>query len=153
MEALTDAYLHPDIGIRKSEYARLRREIEKDIAEWKREAKELQARMDTKSISQEQMQAAEELAAEVRKGIDLLAFEEKRKVLQLLGIQGTVRQDDAQVSIRVEGLERLRPDAINRTGNRCQPSLPRPGTRASWTEPGGSVKARATRFLSIAEDA
>lgn len=121
MEALTDAYLDPDIGMRKAEYAHLWREIEKEISERKREAAKLQAQMEMKAISHQQMQAAEQFAAEVRKGIDLLAFEEKQKVLQLLGIQGTVRvEDDERVSVRVEGLfPETRVEVSSKASGRC----------------------------------
>ena len=105
LEALTDAYLDPDIGMRKAEYARRRRSIEKEIAEQQREATDLRARIETKTVTEEQVQAVEEFSAEVREGIDLLGFEDKRKVLQLLGIRGRVRHDrDQEISVQVEGL-------------------------------------------------
>ncbi|NIN64088.1 MAG: hypothetical protein GTO63_05090 [Anaerolineae bacterium] len=69
--------------MRKSECAGRRREIEKEIAERRRAAADLRARIETKTITQEQMQAAEEFAADARKGIDLLSLEEKRRVLEL----------------------------------------------------------------------
>lgn len=105
LEALTDAYLDPDIGIRKAEYAQRRRSIEKEIAERQREATDLRARIETKTVTEEQVQAVEEFTAEVREGIDLLGLEDKRKVLQLLGIRGRVRHDrDQRISVQVEGL-------------------------------------------------
>jgi hypothetical protein len=103
--ACNNAYLDPDIGMRESEYAGHRREIEKGIAERQRAAADLRARIETKTITQEQMQAVEESAADVRKGIDLLGFEEKRRVLELLRVQGRVcYDDDEEYWIELEGL-------------------------------------------------
>jgi site-specific DNA recombinase len=105
LQALTDTYLDPDIGMKKEEYARLRREIEAEMTGRRREIAELRKRMEAASISEEQIHAVEEFAAEVRQGIDSLNFEEKRKVLHLLGIRGTVRHDAEQrASIELRGL-------------------------------------------------
>ena len=105
LQALTDTYLDPDIGMKKDEYARLRREIEAEMSGRRREIAELRKRKEATSISEEQIHAVEEFASEIRQGIDSLNFEEKRKVLHLLGIRGTVRHDGEQgASIEVSGL-------------------------------------------------
>jgi site-specific DNA recombinase len=105
LKALTDVYLDPEIGMKRAEYARLRRQIETEMAGRRREVVELRKRKEATTITEEQVQAVEEFAAEVRQGIELLDFEEKRDVLHLLGVQGTVRHDGGQrVSIEVSGL-------------------------------------------------
>ena len=104
LEALTNAYLDPDIGMPKAEYARRRRDIEKEITDWKREAQEIQGRLETETITQERMQAVEEFAAEVAQGIELVDFEEKRKVLRMLQVSGKVYTDDEEPWIELEGL-------------------------------------------------
>ena len=104
LDALTDAYLDPDIGMRKVEYTSRRRTIETEIAAREREGAELSARIETAVITQDQMQAVEDFAAEVSNGIDLLGFEDKRTVLELLGVRGRVRHDeDGQGSVELEG--------------------------------------------------
>jgi len=51
------------------------------------------------------MKAIEEFAAQVAEGIDLLDFEGKRKVLQMLEVRGLVhREEDGKVWIELEGL-------------------------------------------------
>ena len=105
LDALTEAYLDPDIGISKAEYTRRRQAIEKEIAEWEREAQVMQERLKAEAITQGQMEAIEEFAAQVAEGIDLLDFEDKRKVLQMLEVRGLVhREEDGKVWIELEGL-------------------------------------------------
>lgn len=104
LETLMNAYLDPDIGMRKAEYTRRRREIEKEIAEWRREAVEVQKRLETEAITRERMEAIEEFAAKVAQGIGLLDFDQKRKVLQMLEVRGVVHHDDGEASIELEGL-------------------------------------------------
>jgi hypothetical protein len=51
------------------------------------------------------MQAVEEFAPDVRRGVDLLGFEEKRRVLEFLGVQGRVCYDDDEEHwTQLEGL-------------------------------------------------
>ena len=104
LDALTKAYLDPDIGMPKAEYARCRRDIEKEITDWEREAQEIQRRLEAEAITQERMQAIEEFAAEVAQGIELVDFEEKQKVLRMLQVSGKVYTDDEQPWIELEGL-------------------------------------------------
>jgi site-specific DNA recombinase len=104
LEALTDAYLDPDIGMSKTEYIRRRREIQKEIRDWDREAQETQGRMETETITPERREAIEEFAAKVAEGIELLDFEEKRRVLKMLEVRGTVHRDDEGAWIELEGL-------------------------------------------------
>jgi hypothetical protein len=87
LEALTNAYLDPDIGMPKAEYVRRRPDIEKEITDWEREAQEIQRRLEAEAITQERMQAIEEFAAEVAQGIELVDFEEKQKVLRMLQVR------------------------------------------------------------------
>ena len=103
LEALTDAYLDPEIRMSKWEYARQRRRIEEEIEAWQHEAAEARKRLEQKAITKEQMEAVEEFAAKVSKGIDRLSFEEKRKILQMLEVRGTVHHDD-EVWVELEGL-------------------------------------------------
>jgi len=128
LKALTDTYLDPDIGMKKAEYARIRREIDGEIAGRKREVAELRKRLEATTITEEQMQAVEEFAAEVREGIDLLDSEEKREVLHLLGVRGTVRHDgDQRVSIEVRGLfPEAKVGVSSRTSGRCGHRWPLP---------------------------
>jgi len=103
LETLTDAYLDPDIGLRKTEYARRRDSIEKEIAGREREAADLRARIETRTVTDAQMQAVEEFSAEVRKGVDLLGLAEKRKVLKMLGVRGRVRYGpDGEASVDLD---------------------------------------------------
>jgi site-specific DNA recombinase len=104
LEALTNAYLDPDIGMPKVEYTRRRREIEKEIVEWGQEAQEIQGRLEAEAITRDRMEVIEQFAAEVARGIDLLDFGEKRKVLQMLEVRGVVHQDDEGTWIELEGL-------------------------------------------------
>jgi len=104
LEALTNAYLDPDIGMPKAEYARRRRDIEKEITDWEREIQEIQGRLETEAITQERMQAIEEFAAEVAQGIELVDFEDKRKVLTMLQVSGKVYASDEEPWIELEGL-------------------------------------------------
>ncbi len=105
LETLTDAYVDPDIGMRKAEYSRRRHSIEKEIAGREREAADLRARIETGTITDAQIQAVEEFSAEVRKGIDLLGFAEKRNVLKMLGVRGRVRYGpDGEALIDLDGL-------------------------------------------------
>ncbi|MBM4465143.1 MAG: recombinase family protein [Chloroflexi bacterium] len=104
LDALTEAYLDPDIGISKAEYTRRRQAIEKEIAEWEREAQGMQERLKAEAITQEQMEAIEEFAAKISQGIDLLGFEEKRKVLTMLEVKGMIHREDGKEWIELEGL-------------------------------------------------
>ena len=104
LEALTNAYLDPDIGMPKAEYTRHRQYIKKAIADWEREAREIQARLETEAITQERMEAIETFAAEVSEGIELLDFEAKRKVLRMLEVSGKVYHEDEDPWIELEGL-------------------------------------------------
>ena len=104
LEALTNAYLDPDIGMPKAEYTRRRRDTEKEITGWEREAQEIQGRLETEAITRERMEAIEEFAAEVAQGIELVDFEDKRKILTMLEVRGAVRQEDEQPWIDLEGL-------------------------------------------------
>jgi len=127
LEALTEAYLDPDIGIRKAEYTRRRREIEKGVAEWDREVQDVQGWLETEAITQERMEAIEEFAAQVTEGIELLDFEEKRKVLQMLEVRGVVHHDGEESWIELEGL--FPPTEVgvssNTSGNyNCQNGFP-----------------------------
>jgi len=119
LEALTDAYLDPDIGMPKNEYTRRRRDIEKEIAEWEREGREIQGRLETEAITQERMQAIETFAVEVAEGIELLDFEEKRKVLRMLEVSGKVYQDDKEPWIELEGLFPLTEVGLSSTTSQC----------------------------------
>jgi site-specific DNA recombinase len=104
LDALTEAYLDPDIGISKAEYSRRRQAIEKEIAEWEQEAQVVQERLKAEAITQEQKEALEEFAAKISEGIDFLDFEDKRKVLQILEVRGKVRREDGREWIELEGL-------------------------------------------------
>jgi len=104
LDALTEAYLDPDIGIGKAEYSRRRKAIEKEIAEWEHEAQGMQERLKAEAITQEQMEAIEEFAAKISEGIDFLEFEDKRKVLQMLEVRGMVHREDGKEWIELEGL-------------------------------------------------
>lgn len=104
LEALTEAYLDPDIGISKAEYTRRRREIENEIARWEREVQEVQGQLETEAITRERMEAIEEFAAEVAQGIELVDFEEKRKVLRMLEVRGAVHHEEEGSWIELEGL-------------------------------------------------
>jgi len=119
LEALTNAYLDPDIGMPKNEYTRRRRDIEKEIAEWEREGREIQGRLETEAITQERMEAIETFAVEVAEGIELLDFEEKRKVLRMLEVSGKVYQDDKEPWIELEGLFPLTEVGLSSTTSQC----------------------------------
>jgi site-specific DNA recombinase len=119
LEALTNAYLDPDIGMPKAEYTRRRRDIQKEIAEWEREAQEIQGRLETEAITQERMQAIEEFAAEVAQGIELVNFEEKRKVLTMLQVSGQVYASDEEPWIELEGLFPPTQVGLLSTTSRC----------------------------------
>ena len=132
LEALTDAYLDPDIGMSKAEYTRRRREIQEEIREWDREAQEIQGRLETETITRERMEVIEEFAAKVAEGIELLDFEEKRRVLKMLEVRGTVHHDDEGAWIELEGL--FPPTDVglsSKTPSRCGCRLPTPPGLAS----------------------
>jgi site-specific DNA recombinase len=119
LEALTNAYLDPDIGMPKAEYTRRRRDIEKEITDWEREAQEIQGRLETEAITQERMQAIEEFAAEVAQGIELVGFEDKRKVLTMLQVSGKVYAGDEEPWIELEGLFPPTQVGLSSTTSRC----------------------------------
>ena len=119
LEALTEAYLDPDIGMKKSEYTRRRREIEREIAEWEREAQEVQRRLDAEVITREQMEAIEEFASKVAQGIDLLTFEDKRKVLRMLEVRGVVHHEGEEVWIELQGLFPVTEVGVSAKASRC----------------------------------
>jgi hypothetical protein len=128
LEALTNAYLDPDIGMPKAEYTRRRRDIEKEITGWERETQEIQGRLETEAITQERMQAIEEFAAEVAQGIELVGFEDKRKVLTMLQVSGKVYANDEEPWIELEGLFLPTQVGLSSTTSRCS-SIPAPRCR------------------------
>jgi hypothetical protein len=119
LETLTNAYLDPDIGMPKAEYTRRCRDTEKEITGWEREAQDIQGRLETEAITQERMQAIEEFAAEVAQGIELVDFEEKRKILSMLEVRGAVRQEDEDLWIDLEGLFPPTQVGLSSTTSRC----------------------------------
>lgn len=103
LEALTEERINPDVMMSQAEYIHCRQPILRDIAEREREIEEVKARLETEVITEVQVQAIEEFTDEVCRGIELLDFEGKRKVLRLLEIQGMVHREDGEAWIELEG--------------------------------------------------
>jgi site-specific DNA recombinase len=104
LEALTDAFLDPDIGMEKSEYIRRRREIKQEINELEREIQNLKHRLSKETITREHIATIEKFASKIAERIDSLSWEEKREVLKLLRVRGKVHHDERGTWIELEGL-------------------------------------------------
>ena len=110
------------------------KEIEKEIADWEREAREIQGRLEAETITQERMEAIEQFAARVAEGIQLVGFEDKRKVFRMLEVRGKVHQEAEGTWIELEGLFPATEVGLSsKMSARCDcrlPPLPMPVSRA-----------------------
>jgi len=104
LDRLTQNFIDPDIMMGKGEYIRNRQPILTDIAKWEREIEEVQTRLEAEAISDVQVEAIEEFTAKVSEGIEMLGFEDKRRILRLLEVQGMVHREDGEAWIELEGV-------------------------------------------------
>jgi site-specific DNA recombinase len=88
LDALTELFIEGDLT--KDEYRSRKGKIKTHLTRLENEARELAARRAAGAPSADQWRRVEDFAAAVSTGIDALTFEEKRKVFQLLNLQGRV---------------------------------------------------------------
>lgn len=111
LDNLTEERIDPEIRMGKAEYIRRRQPILRDIAEREREIEEVQTRLEAEAITEVQVGAIEQFTARVCQGIEMLDFEDKRRVLRLLEVRGMVHQEDGQTWLELEGV--FPPDHIS----------------------------------------
>jgi len=98
---LLDLYLADELprallSEKRKELARRKRELEKERAS-------LQARLEQAAISEDQIAAIDKFCAKVREGLNHCQFEDKRRILEMLNVQGIVKGQDGQVVITLSG--------------------------------------------------
>ncbi len=105
LDSLTDLFLDPDVHMGKDEYVQRRQKLTDELNGYARQVADIERRREQQTLDEEQIHAVEEFAARVTEGIDLLDDHEKRRVLELLQIQGVVNHDpDGRSEVSLDGL-------------------------------------------------
>ncbi len=78
--------------------------LEETLANLRREQTEISAHLQTKVLSNEQIADIEAFCAQIRHGLDIATFEQKRQVIDLLDVRGTLAIENEEKVVYVKCL-------------------------------------------------
>jgi site-specific DNA recombinase len=105
LDRLTDTYIDVDIHMTRDEYIRRREQIQDEVNSLNEQLAELEEKLTTKEVTEEQIANFERFADEIREHLESASWEVKHRILEHLQITGWVKWvKEAEAKIRLEGL-------------------------------------------------
>ena len=91
LDRLTDTYLDPEIPMSRDEYIRRREQIQDEVEGLDEQLAELEEKLTTKEVTEEQIANFKQFADEIREYLENASWDLKHRILEHLQITGWVK--------------------------------------------------------------